>query len=93
MIGTGRIHKWMVPAIKEAKDTELVAVLSRDKARAAAFAKEHGIERSYDSLDDLLRDPGVDVVYVGSPNGLHASQTIKCSEAGKHVLCEKPVVP
>jgi 1,5-anhydro-D-fructose reductase (1,5-anhydro-D-mannitol-forming) len=91
MIGTGRIHKWMVPAIKEAEDTELVAVLSRDKARAAAFAKEHGIERSYDSLDELLRDPEIDVVYVASPNGLHALQTIKAAEAGKHVLCEKPM--
>ena len=91
MIGTGRVHKWMVPAIKEAKDTELVAVLSRDKARAAAFAKEHGIEEGYDSLDDVLRNPGIDVVYVASPNGLHAPHTIKAAEAGKHVFCEKPM--
>ena len=91
MIGTGRVHRWMAPAIKEAKDTQLVAVLSRDRARATAFAEDHGIERSYDSLDELLRDPEVDVVYVASPNAHHALQTIKAAEAGKHVFCEKPM--
>lgn len=93
MIGTGRVHRQMAPAIKGAKDTKLVAVLSRDKARATAFAKEHGIERAYDSLDELLQNPEVDVVYIASPNGLHASQTAKAAEAGKHVLCEKPMAP
>ncbi|MCJ7791022.1 MAG: Gfo/Idh/MocA family oxidoreductase, partial [Dehalococcoidia bacterium] len=93
VVGTGRMTKWMVPAIKDANDSKLVAVLSRDKDRAAAFAEEHGIERAYDSLDELLRDSKVDVVYIASPNGLHAIQTIKAAEAGKHVLCEKPMAP
>ncbi len=93
MIGTGRVHKWMAPTIKEARDTKLVAVLSRDKARAAAFAKEHGIERACDRLDELLRAPEVDVIYIASPNSLHAPQTIKAAEAGKHVFCEKPMAP
>ncbi|MDO8491308.1 MAG: Gfo/Idh/MocA family oxidoreductase [Dehalococcoidia bacterium] len=93
MIGTGRVHKWVAPAIQKAKDTRLVAVLSRDKQRAAAFAREFGIERAYTSLDDLLRDPDINAVYVGSPNGLHASQTIQAASAGKHVLCEKPMAP
>jgi len=93
MVGTGRVHRRMAPAIKEAKDTKLVAVLSRDRARAAAFAEEHGIAKAYDSLDALLRSPEVDVVYIASPNGLHAQQTIRVAEAGKHVLCEKPMAP
>ena len=91
MIGTGRVHESMVPALKEARDTKLVAVCSRDKARAVAFAKEHGIERAYDSLDELVHDPEVNVVYVASPNALHAEQTIKAAEAKKHVFCEKPM--
>ncbi len=93
VIGTGRILKWMVPAIKAAKDTRLVAVLSRDKKRAIAFAAEYGIERAYESLDELLADPDVDVVYVASPNGLHARHTISAAAAGKSVLCEKPMAP
>jgi predicted dehydrogenase len=91
MIGTGRVHRWIAPALKQARDTRLVAVLSRDRVRAAAFAEEYGIVRGYDSLDELLRDPEVDVVYVGSPNAHHAFQTIKAAEAGKHVFCEKPL--
>ncbi len=93
MIGTGRVHQWMTSAIKEAGNSRLVAVLSRDKARGAAFAKQHGIDRVYDSLAELLADREVDVVYVASPNGLHSSQTIKAAEAGKHVFCEKPMAP
>lgn len=91
MIGTGRVQESMVPALKEARDTKLVAVCSRDKARAVAFSKKHDIERAYDSLDELVRDPQVDVVYVGSPNALHAEQAIRAAEAGKHVFCEKPM--
>jgi len=93
IIGTGRVHKWVAPAIQKAKDSHLVAVLSRDKQRAIAFAREFGIERACTSLGDMLRDPDINVVYVGSPNGLHASQTIEAAAAGKHVLCEKPMAP
>jgi len=93
MIGTGRVHRWMAPAIKAAEDTRLVAVLSRDRAKAAAFAEKQGIPEAYDSLDDLLGHPEVDAVYIASPNGLHARQTIMAAEAGKHVLCEKPMAP
>jgi 1,5-anhydro-D-fructose reductase (1,5-anhydro-D-mannitol-forming) len=93
IIGTGRVNKKMVPAMKAAKNSQVVAVLSREKDRAVAFAAEHGIERAYDSLDELLRDPQIDAIYIASPNALHASQTIKAAEAGKHVLCEKPMAP
>ena len=93
VLGTGRVNKQMAPAMKAAKGSRLVAVLSRDKSRADAFAAEYGFERAYDSLDDLLGDPQVDAVYVASPNAVHAWQTNKAAEAGKHVLCEKPMAP
>jgi len=91
IIGTGRVQTWMVPAIKEAKDTRLVAVLGSTYAKATAFAREHGIERGYDSMEDFIRDPEVDVVYVAGPNGLHASHTLQAAKARKHVFCEKPM--
>jgi predicted dehydrogenase len=93
MIGTGRVNKLVAKAIKEAKETRLVAVLSRERTRATAFAEKYGIARAYDSLAELLRDAEVDVVYIASPNGLHAHQTIQIAEAGKHVFCEKPMAP
>ena len=93
MIGTGRVHRWMAPAIKAAEDTRLLGVLSRDKTRAEVFAEKQGIPMAYDSLNKLLDNPEINVVYIASPNGLHAEQTIKAAEAGKHVLCEKPMAP
>jgi predicted dehydrogenase len=83
----------MAPAIKEAEDSKLVAVLSRNRTRADSFAEEYGIDRAYDKLEELLGNPEVDVVYIASPNGLHATQTIRVAAAGKHVFCEKPMAP
>lgn len=68
-----------------------MAVASRNSARAAAFAAEHGIGRSFGSYEALLADPEVDVVYIALPNNLHAQWTVRALEAGKHVLCEKPL--
>jgi 1,5-anhydro-D-fructose reductase (1,5-anhydro-D-mannitol-forming) len=93
VVGTGRVNRFMLPAMKGAKHSHVVAVLSRDMGRARAFAAEHGIARGYDVFDDLLGDPKVDAVYIASPNALHAPQTIQAAEAGKHVLCEKPMAP
>jgi predicted dehydrogenase len=69
----------------------LVAVASRDLARAQAYAAEHAIERVHGSYEALLADPEVHVVYNPLPNHLHAEWTIKALRAGKHVLCEKPI--
>ena len=81
----------VVPAMNIAEDTNVVAAYSRDMARAEAFAQKHGIANAYDSLDGILADPGVDAVFISSPNFVHAHQTVAAAEAGKHVLTEKPM--
>ena len=92
VVGTGRhADTFFVPALKQAQGTKLVAIYSRDKDRGAAFAAKHEAERSYDDFSKMLADPEIDIVYVASPNNLHASQTIQAAAAGKHVLCEKPM--
>src|SRR4051812_24731323 len=70
---------------------EYVAVASRSTDRAEAFAREHGIARAHGSYEALLADPEVDAVYVPLPNSMHVEWSIKALEAGKHVLCEKPM--
>ena len=72
-------------------DQEFVAVGSRDRARAEAYASEKGIARAHGSYEDLLADPDVDAIYNPLPNGLHVEWSIRALEAGKHVLCEKPL--
>jgi predicted dehydrogenase len=91
ILGPGRIAPRLVRALAGSERGELVAVASRDAARARTFAANYGIERSFGSYEALLADPGVDVVYVSLPNHLHAEWTIRALEAGKHVLCEKPL--
>jgi xylose dehydrogenase (NAD/NADP) len=72
-------------------DQEFVAVGSRDGARAEAYAREKGIARAHDSYEALLADPDVDAIYNPLPNSLHVEWSIRALEAGKHVLCEKPL--
>ena len=69
----------------------LQAVASRDPERGRAFADRHGAATVHPTYDALLADPAVDVIYVALPNGLHAEWTVRALEAGKHVLCEKPL--
>jgi xylose dehydrogenase (NAD/NADP) len=72
-------------------DQQFVAVGSRDLGRAQAFASEHGLARAHGSYEELLADPEVDAIYNPLPNSLHVEWSIKALEAGKHVLCEKPM--
>jgi D-xylose 1-dehydrogenase (NADP+, D-xylono-1,5-lactone-forming) len=72
-------------------DQEFVAVASRDAERARAFARAKGLPRAYGSYDELLADPELDAVYVPLPNALHVEWSIRALQAGKHVLCEKPL--
>jgi len=90
MLSTASIGRVIAAALRDSDQAEFVAVAGRDPARAAAYAGETGIERSYGSYDDLLTDDGVDAVYIALPIALHTEWTIRALQAGKHVLCEKP---
>ena len=81
----------VIPGIRTAARCEVVAIASRDRARAEAAASELAIGRAHGSYEDLLADPDVDAVYIPLPNHLHAEWTIAAARAGKHVLCEKPL--
>ncbi|MBM6593165.1 Gfo/Idh/MocA family protein [Microvirga pudoricolor] len=85
----GRNH--VIPAMQAGEATEIVAIASRDEARARQAATELGISKAYGSYEALLADPEIDAIYNPLPNHLHADLTIWALEAGKHVLCEKPI--
>ena len=88
---TARINKVLLEPLCISKRNCLLAVASREKGRAEAYAREKNIERVYGAYADLLADPDIDVIYNTLPNHLHAEWTIKALESGKHVLCEKPL--
>jgi xylose dehydrogenase (NAD/NADP) len=92
ILSTARITDALIGPIKQAKRSELAAVASRDLDKASAFAQENGIPQAYGNYEELLADPTIDVVYIPLPNHLHCDWTVKVAEAGKHVLCEKPLV-
>jgi 1,5-anhydro-D-fructose reductase (1,5-anhydro-D-mannitol-forming) len=92
IVGLGRIAgNEIAPAVAAAPNSTLAAVSSRDAARAKDFAERHGAASAYDDYRALLDDPAVDAVYIATPNGLHADQVVQAAEAGKHVLCDKPL--
>ncbi len=81
----------VIPGMRRASRAQVVAIASRDAATATRTATELGIPMAHGSYEALLEDPAVDAVYVPLPNHLHAEWTIRALEAGKHVLCEKPI--
>ena len=91
VLSTANINRKVLPATRAAERCELVAIGSRDLARAEAAASEFGVARAYGSYEEVLADPEVDAVYVPLPNDLHERWTIAAARAGKHVLCEKPL--
>ena len=90
ILATGKIAHTFARDLAVAPGAELVAVGSRRLAAAEAFAAEHG-GTPYGSYEELVADPAVDVVYVATPHALHLENARLCFEAGKHVLCEKPL--
>ena len=86
-----RINRALIPPIKSLPRHSLGAVASRDGARAKAYAAEWDIPVAYGSYEALLADPEIDAIYNPLPNGLRAEWTIRAAQAGKHVLCEKPL--
>jgi xylose dehydrogenase (NAD/NADP) len=91
IISTADINRKVIPGTKASPEVDLIAVASRGQDRAEAYAREWGIERAYGSYEALLADPDVEAVYISLPNTMHCEWSIRSVEAGKHVLCEKPL--
>jgi predicted dehydrogenase len=81
----------VIPAMQRGEYSEIAAIASRDLQKARAAAKQLGIPKAYGSYEEVLADPEIDAIYNPLPNHLHVPWSIRCAEAGKHVLCEKPI--
>jgi xylose dehydrogenase (NAD/NADP) len=90
-LSTARINRALIGPLRTSKRNCLLAVASRTQEKADAYAREKKIERAYGSYEELLADPEIDVIYNPLPNHLHAEWTVRAVEAGKHILCEKPL--
>jgi xylose dehydrogenase (NAD/NADP) len=91
ILSTARINDLFIAGARQSPAVELVAVASRDRDHAEAYAAERGIDRAHGSYEALLADPEVEVVYISLPNSLHVEWSVRALQAGKHVLCEKPL--
>ncbi len=91
IISTADINRKVIPGAHFSPKVDLIAVASREQSRADEYAKQWEIERAYGSYDALLADPEIEAVYISLPNTMHCEWSIKALEAGKHVLCEKPM--
>jgi xylose dehydrogenase (NAD/NADP) len=91
LLSTAAINEKLIPAIRQAGGHELVAVASRDQARAEAYATKWGIPKAFGSYEAMLSGAEVDAVYISLPNHLHVEWAVRAAEHGKHVLCEKPI--
>ena len=92
VLGSARIAtKKVIPALQNGEWSEVIAIASRDLAKAREAARELHIPKAYGSYEEVLADPEVEAVYIPLPNHLHVPWSIRAAEAGKHVLCEKPV--
>lgn len=91
LLSTARINRAVIPPIRATQRSELHAVASRDIVKAKAYAKEWHIPHAYGTYEELLASDAIDAIYNPLPNHLHAEWSIRAAEAGKHVLCEKPL--
>lgn len=92
VLSTAKIGRnWVIPATQASETGVVTAIASRDLASAQAVAGQFGIDKAYGSYEELLADKNIDAVYNPLPNHLHVPWSIKAIEAGKHVLCEKPI--
>jgi predicted dehydrogenase len=91
LLSTARINRALIPAIRSSARSELTTIASRTIDRAREYAREWEIPRPLGSYEALVHDPDIDVVYIPLPNHLHVEWTVRALEAGKHVLCEKPL--
>ncbi|MDF2835750.1 MAG: oxidoreductase domain protein [Paenibacillus sp.] len=87
----GIAKRSVIPGVQASQFNEVTAIASRNFDNASRTAEEHGIQTAYGSYEELLSDSSIDVVYIPLPNHLHREWTIRAAEAGKHVLCEKPL--
>lgn len=91
ILGCGKIAGNFAGDLVYSKYGRLAAAASRSKQKAAAFAKHHGAVAAYGSYERLVQDAGIDAVYIATPHPMHADNALLAIEAGKHVLCEKPI--
>jgi predicted dehydrogenase len=90
IIGAGHISSKFATALNSMDNVELAAIASRDLSKAEQFAERFQIKRAYGSYEELVKDPEIDVIYIGTPNTEHKANAELCIEHGKAVLCEKP---
>jgi predicted dehydrogenase len=91
VFGAANIARQFIAGVRPSTLVSVCGIASRDAAKADAFARENGVARNYGSYEELLADPAIDAIYNPLPNALHAPWSIRAAEAGKHVLCEKPL--
>ena len=91
LLASGRIANAFAKGVLASQNGQLVAVGSRSQEKADEFAKQYDIPNRHGSYEALLADPEVDAVYISTPHPGHAEWAIKAAEAGKHILCEKPI--
>ena len=92
VLGTANIARGCtIPGMKLAEDCELYAIAGRSLEKAESFKQEFGFEKAYGSYEDLIADKDVQAVYIPLPNGLHLKWVKEALNAGKHVICEKPL--
>jgi D-xylose 1-dehydrogenase (NADP+, D-xylono-1,5-lactone-forming) len=91
IISTADINRKVIPGAHASPKVDLVGVASRDQKRAEEYAKQWDIPRAYGTYEELLADPEIEAVYISLPNTMHCEWSIRSVEAGKHVLCEKPL--